>query len=370
MKISEQILHFLKAPSDEFKLKYGQVFGRDCVLITPSDMGTHWNAENSIFRSCLCDCNSGQIYNIGFRKFVNFSERPEYEPWDNEWKVEARHKIDGSLLCISKIDKNVLARTRGVFDATVHETGDEIETFKNKYPLVFDNEYINSERYTILCEHTTPNRVIVIREHSIPTLTLLGIISHDTCKYVSQDELDECAIRWGVNRPEKYEYASVSECLADVAAWKGKEGVVLCSPDGQTLKKIKADLYLELHKVSTGYTNINQVLDLFMTTPRFPDWKDFYTYVETTLDYEVAEKLCGHIGKISDSYKLVLEHIDKIHKAVDMVRGPSFTRKDQALFITGRWDDWRKVAAFQILDNRELDDKVIRKGIETYLLYD
>jgi len=331
-------------------------------------MATKWTDENARFRSCIVRKSDNFVISQGFKKFVNWGEKPDFQPWDNDWKFEARHKLDGSLLIISKYKGELIIRTRGTVDARQLDNGHEIDLLIEKYPKLFGFYAIGN--YSILCEWTTPNNVIVLREHNEPTMTLVGMVHNLTGGYESQFTLDQVARVMGVNRPEKYEYASVEECIMDVKAWVGKEGVVLYSPDGQTLKKIKADLYLELHKVSTGYTNINQVLDLFMTTPRFPDWKDFYTYVETTLDYEVAEKLCGHIGKISDSYKLVLEKIVKIRKVVDMVRGPSFTRKDQAMVITERWDDWQKMAAFQILDNREVDDRIIRKGIETYLLYD
>jgi hypothetical protein len=156
----------------------------------------------------------------------------------------------------------------------------------------------------------------------------------------------------------------------DVKAWKGKEGVVLYSPDGQTLKKIKADEYLELHRLATGMTSLGQVLDVFMASPKFICYNDFYKYVETTLDYEIVEKCKDHIQKICEAYvmfcltkMLLKESVDEFEKMY-----PDLTRKEKAEWIIDSCPvSWERAYAFLCLDKREPNDKLVRTAIEDCL---
>jgi hypothetical protein len=363
---NKKILNFYKNLPKGFVAKKRTMFGKNMVLITPADIKTEWTTELEMFRSCLFDEDTGEIYSLGFKKFVNFGENPDFQPWNHSWKIEARHKIDGSLLCISKVDGNILIRTRGVFDAREHETGDEIDGLIQKYKYLFDNIFINSENHTILCEHTTPKRIIVLRESEEPKLTLLGIINHQTLEYIPQFVLDSFGMIVEVDRPQKYEYNSLQECIADVSAWKGKEGVVLYSADGQILKKIKATEYCELHKLATGIKTISHVLDVFMESPKFADYESFYKYIETLLDYEIAEKCKPFISEITDAYAKFEEYLKKMRSGVEIIRNYS-SRKEQAEAIQKEFRGWKTSIAFLLLDNREPDDKLIRKSLEKIL---
>lgn len=360
-------LNFLKNLPDGFSVKKRNMFGKNMVLITPTDIKTKWSKETEMFRSCLFDEDTGKIYSLGFKKFTNFYENPEFQTWDNSWKFEARHKLDGSLLCISKIDGNIIMRTRGVFDAKEHETGDELDGFIEKYPLLFNNNYIDSENFTILCEHTTPKRIIVLRESEEPKLTLLGMINHNTGEYTSQFALDEIAEWVGIDRPKKYNYSSVAECIADVEAWEGKEGVVIYSSDGQTLKKIKAEQYLSLHKLATGIRGLNNVLEVFLESLRFVEYDDFYEYVRTSLDFEIAEKIKDEIFQITEAYKKYVHTLDVIKYKIEHNVRFLPTRKEQALEIQQELRGWQVPIAYKILDNVEIDDKLLVKSMEKIL---
>jgi len=278
--------------------------------------------------------------------------------------------VHNSLLIVSKYKGELICRTRGTVDARQMANGHEIDELIKKH-YFFETLKRGPETYGVsyLFEWTTPNNIIVLREHNEPTLTLVGSVAndYDGCEYATQSYLDCLAEIYGFDRPQKYEYDSIEECLKDVAAWKGKEGVVLYSPDGQTLKKIKADEYCELHKICTGIKNINQVLDLFMTTDRFTKYEDFYKYIEMTIDYEVAERLKDDLLKIVTAYNKVLEKMKKVDHVIDGIRGDSFTRKDQAMCITQHWSDWRKSYGFVTLDNKVVEDKLIKAAIESEL---
>lgn len=353
----------MKLPDPEqFRFKDCVIAGDECWLINPVDMSTKWDDDNARFRSCIVRKSDNFVVSQGFGKFTNFGERPDFQTWDNSWKIEARHKLDGSLLIVSKYKGELILRTRGTVDARQMDNGHEIDLLMKKYPKVFTDNRLDCG-WTWLLEWTTPTNIIVLREHDEPTLTLVGCVRNVDCYYTPQETLDSFAVLTDTNRPEKYEYNSVEECILDVAAWSGKEGVVLYSPDGQTLKKIKADEYCELHKLATGIKGIKQVLDVFMASPKFMEEKEFYNYIETTLDYEIAEKCKDFIEEICEVYTKVKTKMIIVDGAMEYIKTLD-TRKEQAQYIMERCNDWMVPYAFARLDDRELDDKLLRKALE------
>jgi len=360
---------FLDTKDSEFNYKPVNIAGDDLLLINPADMGTHWNETNQYFRSAIVNPVTYEMVSLGFLKFCNFGERPDFQPWDNLWKFEARHKIDGSLLIVSRYKGEWILRTRGTADARQLANGHEIDLLMEKYSDFFENypDSVEALRQSWLFEWTTPNNIIVLRESDEPKLTLVGVVMNYDCSYYSQKYVDVVADEFGFDRPQKYEYNSIEECILDVAAWSGKEGVVLYSPDGQTLKKIKADEYCELHKLATGIKGINQVLDVFMASPKFTKSEDFYKYIETTLDYEIAEKCKDYIEDICNAYRTVDAMMHIVRGYVDHAIKPLESRKEQAMNIQTLCRGWEVSYAFLYLDGREVDDKLIRKAIENYL---
>ena len=369
---------------EQFNIKDVIVGGDECLLITPNSMATDWTDDNARFRSCLIRKSDNHCISQGFSKFTNFSERPDFQKWDNEWPITAIRKMDGSLLCISKYKGELIIRTRGTIDARNMANGYEIDILVEKYPNLFDNPTLTGEQWTILAEWTTPTNIICLREHNEPTLTLLGVSWNKEPFYMDQLTVDALAKAWCIDRPTRYHYDSIEECIQDVETWKGVEGVVLYAPTGcyknsdgkqdcypiknsTILKKIKASEYLMIHKICSGLNTIDKVIDLFLTTERFVDDKDFYNYIKTTLDFEIAEKLKDNIIAICKAYTTVMMKIGKVKHVVDGIRGDSFTRKDQAECIVEHWDDWRKSLAFLILDNREIPDTLIKTAIESQL---
>lgn len=352
----------MKLPdTEQFKFNECEIAGDKCWLIIPTDMSTKWDDDNFRFRSCIVRQRDNTVISQGFGKFTNFGERPDFQPWDNDAPFEARHKIDGSLLIVSKHKGELITRTRGTIDARTMANGHEIDLLIAKYPKAFKNNWLDGENCSLLYEWTTPSNIIVIREHDEPTLTLVGMVEHYEPKYATQEMLDYIGYIIEVDRPKKYVYNSIAECIADVAAWTGKEGVVISQ--GQVMKKIKGDEYCELHKMATGITGINTVLDVFMASPRFTKTEDFYKYIECTLDYEIAEKCKEYIDRICKAYTSYLAKIDLIKRVVEQVRLLE-TRKEQALEIQLRFKGIDVQHAFIYLDNREVEDKLVVKALE------
>jgi len=361
----------MKLPNkEEFNFKDCVIAGDECWLITPKDMSVKWNDENTRFRSCVVRKSDNFVISQGFRKFTNFGEQPAFEPWKDCWKFEARHKLDGSLLIVSRYKGQWIIRTRGTVDARQLPNGHEIDMLIEKYKKFFEDsdaiDSISALEQSWLFEWTTPSNIIVLKESDEYELTLIGIVSNEDAAYYSQAYVDICAIQYDFKRPEMYHYNSVSECIADVTAWKGKEGVVIYSPNGQTLKKIKASEYCELHKIATGIKNVKNVLDVFMESPKFTKYEDFYSHIEKLLDFEIAEKCKPFIQEITDAYAKFVKCVDNINQRMLFIRDYS-NRKEQAMAIQEEFRDWKTAIAFILLDKREIDNKIVRKAMDKIL---
>lgn len=343
---------------DQFNYKEGVIAGDECILISPiNSVGTKWDDSNKHYRSLIIRKSDGKVVSRGFSRFCNWGETPAFEPWNPEWEFEVRAKIDGSLILASYHKDELILRTRNTFDCRIHETGEEFAGLLEEYSDVFDNAFINSEEYTILLEHTTPNRIIVIRESNEPELILLGIIENATGLLVSQSTCDRLATGWGIKRPKKYHYSSVQECLDDVKLWQDREGVVLYHEPTQTLKKAKADFYLARHRLKSHISSISNLVDFYMTTSKDADYNAFFKVVEESLDFELATQAAKDIQKVVDSHQQIKLDCFGVEGYTSIVK--ELARKEAAQKIMARYNDWCKSYAFMSLDNKPMPDKML-----------
>jgi hypothetical protein len=361
--------------SEEFNIKPVKIgaLKEDFFLVTPNDMGTTWNDGNARYRSAIVRVSDGAVVSQGFGKFVNYGEKPDFQPWDSSWPIQARHKMDGSLLIVSRYKDELIVRTRGTVDARQLPNGHEIDLLMSKYPRVFDkiNPYL--KEWSLLFEWTTPSNIIVLREHDEPTLTMLGAVANDTAEYMTQANVDVVSFLLDVPRPTPYYYSSIEECIRDVEAWTGKEGVVIYSPDFQTMKKIKAEAYLMLHRVATGVRGVKNVLDLWLAAPeRYDSVEAFYKYVESTLDYEIAEKISDEMHAIVSAYhefeaahRELLRFISVYHSTHDSTAADY--RKNFALLVQANYPDWRSGLAFTLFVGKTVEERQIKTIMLTLL---
>lgn len=343
---------------DQFKIQDAVVFGCECSLITPKDMGVDWNEENKGYRSILIRKSDNKVVSRSWRKFVNFGEKPDFEPWNPDWQFDARAKIDGSALILSKMDGNVIARTRGTSDARMMKNGDEVDYLLSKYPKLIDNELINSENYSILCEWVTPTNRIVVNESDEPDLILLGAIENESGEYVFQLYLDGVAEQWNIRRPKRYFYPNLGQCLDDVKRWKDKEGLVLYHEPTQTLKKIKADEYLRLHRLKSHISSISNLVEFYMTTERAADYNEFFKVIEQALDFELALQAKNDIEKVCFTHECISIEARKVEWFVDGTK--HLPRKDFAAKVIDKYADWRKSYSFMVLDNKKMPDQMLK----------
>jgi len=360
--------------SKQFNIKDVTVAGDECVLVTPKDMGVTWNDENKFFRSSIWRKSDMKPVSLGFRKFTNYGEKPEFEPLNTECNVKAIQKIDGSCLIVSKYKGELIIRTRGTVDASQLENGYEIEFLKKKYPKAFDNEWLewlDCGLYTLLFEWTTPTNRIVLNESAEPTLWLIGIVYHPNYSYVEQHNLDKFAKEMGVERPKTYDISlggSIEDIKKRIEPLQDIEGVVIYDDNigiesGQILKKIKTLRYLQLHRVFTGVKTVDHLFNLFAEygcTYR----ENFETLLATNFDWELVTTLKDLLDQLYtkwSSIKMRVAWIELYFLNPDFIE---MNRKDKAQKILEYFPDCSGIA-FALLDKKVISPAKLWETFKT-----
>lgn len=341
----------------DFMVKEGVFCGEWSKLITPNHIGTKFTQRNKIFRSSIWSMD-GQLLSAGLPKFVNFSENPDNFPIpltiDNCSFVE---KVDGSLTCIDYFNGQLSMRTRGTFSIDTMENKSDFELCLSKYPKIIEWLKQNSN-YTLLCEITTPNLKIVIDYGDQPDFWLVGAINKNDYSLMSQSNLDALGLELGVKRPESFSFNSIEELLKVVSAWIGREGLCLYSKKDQEIHKIKAEVYLKLHRFKENAT-LDNTVELFVEYG-CPSYQEFEHKLQSQFDYECWNMIRGFASTVCDGYKEVLKIVEHMKTFVEPLK--SLPRKSAAEKILGAYGETnRKSFCFNLLDNRKLDGEAIKK---------
>ena len=337
--------------SKQFNFKDCVIAEDECVLITPKDMGVEWNDQNKYFRSSIWRKSCGKLISAGYRKFVNYGEKPEFEPFPQNTMLCAVEKKDGSSLIVSDHKDKLIVRTRGTVDASTLANGHEIELLKKKYPKAFDNEWLKAGWYSLLFEWTTPTNRIVLKESEEPTLWLIGMIDHFEYRYIDQFNLNQYAKEMGVDRPKTHRFLmsdTLDDIKKEIEPLKDIEGVVVYDGSGQILKKIKTLRYLYLHRIFTGVKTVDHLFNV---------WKDsgylvydyFKEYLADQYDHELVLSLNELINELFVIRDNILVITNRIHEFVNHKEFKDLPRKEQAQQIITTWGKWSGLA-FNILD--------------------
>lgn len=353
-----------KFPSEEEFVIRNYVLANTAVkLVFPKEMGIKWNEENKVFRSSVWT-EDGELVSASWKKFTNLGEQPDFEPLDLDGSIEFIHKVDGSLLAISMFKGQLITRTRGTIDASVLENGCEIEFLKRKYPFLFKNDLLKTEQYSILTEWYSPKNIIVEKEAEEPTLWLTGIVKHSDYSYLPQKELDFFAKTWGLERPKRYQFNTISEMVEGVKSWKKGEGVVIYGNNGQVLKKTKSDRYLYLHRLKSSISSQNNLIEFYLDKD-MPNGEEFFNIISSELDFEIAKSFEKEILEVANAGEKVKKFIDNILDVVHDIRKVE-TRKEQAEMIKRNFNE-NSSYVFSILDGKEITKQQFQKLLEKYL---
>jgi hypothetical protein len=341
--------------SEDFVLRPCTLGGQKCVLVFPKKASVAWDHQTKYFRSSIWT-EDGHLVSASFRKFTNLGEQPEFEPLNLHAPLTYVRKIDGSALIISRVNGELVVRTRGTHSATIMQNGSEIPYLQSKYPYLFQSPLLESG-HSLLCEWYSPENIIIERESAEPTLWLTGAVRHEDYSYLDQATLDRLAEALQVPRPEKFSYPNLPAMREDVAQWAAGEGIVIYGNNDQTLKKVKALRYLRLHKLKSELSSRANLLEYYVSLG-LPSYEEFFETIKNTFDFELANQLQGEISKVCDAGKQVSKIVEHMRQLVRELSHCT-TRKDQAQVIMqsyGGEKNSRAGMAFKILDSKPLED--------------
>jgi len=215
--------------------------------------------------------------------------------------------------------------------------------------------------HSVILEWTSPLNVIVLNYGETPKFSLIGIINHEDYSLVGQASLDAIAAYVGLNRPKTYTFTTIEDLLASVEKWEGKEGVCVYHHDDQAIHKVKSAWYLMLHHMKSELSSVEKIIDVWISRG-YPSYQDFYTYIATTFDYELAETCRGHISNICDGYKEVLKIVEHMKSFVEPLKNISRREAAQKIISSyGGDSNNRANMLFSLLDGKELNDQQIKK---------
>lgn len=350
----------LQSIPEDFVTRPVEVAGEMCYLVFPPHIGTKWTKDTLIFRSSVWN-SAGELISAGFKKFFNWGEQPDlcYTPFSltANGGVRLVEKIDGSTLIVSRYKGELIVRTRGTIDASAMENGYELEFLREQYPLAFDNTLLTAG-YSLLYEWVSPENRIVLR-YPEPDIYLIGAICHENYELMTQTRLDSYAMDYGVKRPRYFKFDSLKEMHESVEAFKGMEGLcVYCNYD-QDIRKVKSADYLARHRMKDELGSFERVVDFYFTQGR-PNFHDFISVIEDTVDFETAQECIGDASRIVEGMKEVQKIID--HMTVFLGRFKDLTRKQIATEVLSAYGNTNRASyVFKILDGKTLEDKDYKK---------
>ena len=354
---------------DNFIVREGEVAGETVYLVFPPHIGTKWNKRNLHFRSSVWN-SEGQLISASYPKFFNWGEQPDlgHTPFSTTANggISILEKRDGSTLIVSRYKGEFIIRTRGTLDAGIMENSAELEIFKQNHPKVFDETYPTWSN-SLIFEWESPDNIIVIN-HTEPRIVLTNVINHNDYSLTPQNELDDVAKRLGVERPKRYKYSKIKELIDDVKSWQGVEGVCVYSQRDQSIRKIKSEWYLALHRMKSELGSFGRVVDLFFTLD-MPEYKSFYEMVEEQYDFEIAQRIMPSMSIICDGWKKVAEIVNGMEMFVEnklrnisAQGGHKAIRKEQAKLIFDSYGKTNRAGyLFSILDGRDLGKDEYKK---------
>lgn len=344
---------------NQFNVKPININGQELFLVNPKLQDTVWSDQTKVFRSSVWD-KDGHSYSLGYRKFVNIGEKPEFEPIDFTQPIDYVQKLDGSLGICNKINKKPSLRTRGTETARSLPNGHEVDLLVDKYSKLFNNDLIDSGEFTLLTEWTSPTNIICLKESDEPKLWLLGVVRHEDYSYFKQDELDSLAAQWDIERPKRYKFVHFDESISFAQNQVEMEGLVLYCNGGQVLKKCKSIFYLKLHRFRSN-CNFELILDAFLEFGR-PYRLEFIEKLSAQYDFETInhEITKDFINELYQKYNQVLYLLGQIDNYI-LVELKGLDRKQAALKIIAEIPENFRWVYFEKLSQKPLDNRGWKK---------
>src|ERR1035437_2335929 len=236
---------------------FRQVRGELGTLVLPTENKQTWQIEERVFRSLILD-DEGEIISSGFPKFANLNERGFTDHLEDlraslthDKDIWLTEKVDGSLVVRSVIKGKVLWRTRGAWN--LGQFAKPVMAQVTGYPPLKDPEFMAG--YSLLFEFVSSDPELrIVLAHPEDGLVFIGAVNHQDAGLMYKQQMEEIAQRAGVKMVESVVLpGGLKGWQKEIKQWKGREGVVIRLPKGQMIK-LKADAYLELHRLKTNFS--------------------------------------------------------------------------------------------------------------------
>jgi RNA ligase len=234
----------------------------------------NWDEITKQCRGLILD-GEGNVIAKGFDKFFNIEEHKS-EEIPNE-SFEIFEKLDGSLGILFWYQGKWILSTKGSFTSEQSVRAKEILNKYNFEPI--------PKGYTTLVEIIYPENRIVCDYGNEESLIVLSMISNASGKELDYSGLLSISEETKMPVVKRYDGINDYKTLKSLIS-KEREGYVVRFRNGFRVK-IKGDEYVRLHRILTGFSNvdiweylkdgkdINELLD------RVPD--EFDKWVKTTI---------------------------------------------------------------------------------------
>ena len=298
-----------------------------------------WDNITKSCRGLILD-REGNVVAKSFDKFFNLEEHnPEEIP--NE-EFEVYEKLDGSLGILFWYQGKWILASKGSF------ISDQAIKGKNILNSKYNVEPI-PKGYTTLVEIIYPENRIVCSYGNDEVLVVLSMVSNASGKELDYDSLLKINEETGLPVIKKYDGIQDYKTLKTLIS-KDREGYVVRFRNGLRIK-IKGDEYVRLHRILTGFSNVDiweylkDKKDLNELLDKVPD--EFDAWVRNTVN-----ELNSQFEGIEKEYQWIF----KVTKRVEGI-------EDRKIFAEYAMRYKNPSILFSMLDNKNYDEiiwKLIR----------
>jgi T4 RnlA family RNA ligase len=298
-----------------------------------------WDNITKSCRGLILD-REGNVVAKSFDKFFNLEEhKPEEIP--NE-EFEVYEKLDGSLGILFWYQGKWIFASKGSF------ISDQAIKGKNILNSKYNVEPI-PKGYTTLVEIIYPENRIVCSYGNDEVLVVLSMVSNASGKELDYDSLLKINEETGLPVIKKYDGIQDYKTLKTLIS-KDREGYVVRFRNGFRIK-IKGDEYVRLHRILTGFSNVDiweylkDKKDLNELLDKVPD--EFDAWVRNTVN-----ELNSQFEGIEKEYQWIF----KVTKRVEGI-------EDRKIFAEYAMRYKNPSILFSMLDNKNYDEiiwKLIR----------
>jgi len=298
-----------------------------------------WDNITKSCRGLILD-REGNVVAKSFDKFFNLEEHnPEEIP--NE-EFEVYEKLDGSLGILFWYQGKWILASKGSF------ISDQAIKGKNILNSKYNVEPI-PKGYTTLVEIIYPENRIVCGYGNDEVLVVLSMVSNASGKELDYDSLLKINEETGLPVIKKYDGIQDYKTLKTLIS-KDREGYVVRFRNGFRIK-IKGDEYVRLHRILTGFSNVDiweylkDKKDLNELLDKVPD--EFDAWVRNTVN-----ELNSQFEGIEKEYQWIF----KVTKRVEGI-------EDRKIFAEYAMRYKHPSILFSMLDNKNYDEiiwKLIR----------